>query len=621
MEAVTCGYSANALQKQMENPLLSAVIIAFNEERNIKRCLESIQGIADEVVVVDSGSTDATVAICASFAVRIITHDFEGHIEQKNWAAGQAHGRWILSLDADEALGEELRTALFHWKAGMNGDASSEDGAPSAFAFNRLTNYCGSWIRHGGWYPDRKIRLWKRSVGRWAGENPHDRFQVNTGVCVERLKGDLLHYSYYTLSDHLRQIDYFSDIAAVSFAGRKWGSLGPLLVVKVAFQWLKTYIVLSGWKDGLAGWTIARWSAFATWQKYRKIRKIQRARSRLERAGRQRIERVLICRTDAIGDVVATLPLVGWLKKSRPDMHVGFLTRKYTQSVPLACQDVDEVVVWEAGCESKLSNYDAAIVAFPDSDVARALRRAGIPIRVGTGRRFPTSMFLTDRAWESRKKSGHHEVWHGLQLINRLKLFPGWAEPKLRMPKTPEDWFACVRMRPESWQQVTATIPQTSAWLVPGSRHVILHPGSHGSANNWSEIRYTQALHALLNRGVRVLITGTPSEAQHMKELRETSHPDVVNATGQLDLQQLMALISEVDGIIASSTGPLHLAGALGVSGVGLYGAKPPVWPERWHPLGPNMRWIATDMTDDMGGLEITVDRVLQALSEAGGLD
>ncbi|MFN9801337.1 MAG: glycosyltransferase family 2 protein, partial [Bacteroidota bacterium] len=153
-------------------PTISAAIITYNEEKNIRRCLESLQGVADEIVVVDSGSTDSTAALCSAYGVRILVHPFEGHIQQKNYALNQCTGDWILSLDADEALSPELRASVLRVKNHLTSPA---------YQVNRLTNYCGHWVRYCGWYPDRKVRLVQRGKARWTGVNPHDRLEALDG--------------------------------------------------------------------------------------------------------------------------------------------------------------------------------------------------------------------------------------------------------------------------------------------------------------------------------------------------------------------------------------------------------------------------------------------------------
>lgn len=239
---------------------LSVVIITFNEERNIERCLKSVQAIADEILVLDSFSTDQTKAICERYGVRFLTNPFEGHIQQKNKAWQLATGDYVLSLDADEALTKELEQSIAKLK--------NEEKPLTGYRMNRLTNYCGSWIKHSGWYPDTKLRLFQHGKGAWGGVNPHDRFELSGNEETALLEGDLLHYSYYTKEDHFKQIEYFSKIAASELfqKGKKVSSLH--MYGKVVWQFFKNLVFKSGWRDGIAGWNIAKRSAFATYRKY-----------------------------------------------------------------------------------------------------------------------------------------------------------------------------------------------------------------------------------------------------------------------------------------------------------------------------------------------------------------
>lgn len=242
-------------------PKLSVAIITLNEERNIGRCIDSVNGIADEVVVVDSFSTDKTAEICRSKGARFIQHAFGGHIEQKNFVLTQTLYPHVLSLDADEALDDTLKNDILAVKAHWQYDG---------YEMNRLTNYCGKWIRHCGWYPDRKLRLFDKNKGKWGGINPHDRYEM-PGARIGRLKGDILHYSYYTKEDHLKQIEYFTNIlsAAMFEKGRK----APLwrIYLSPAFKFFKDYVLRLGILDGRAGLQICGLSAKATYIKYRKL--------------------------------------------------------------------------------------------------------------------------------------------------------------------------------------------------------------------------------------------------------------------------------------------------------------------------------------------------------------
>ncbi len=241
---------------------LSAVIITFNEARNIGRCLDSLAGVADEIVVVDSFSTDETVAICRENGARVLQHPFAGHIEQKNYALGQAHHPWVLSLDADEALSEILRQSILAAKANWKAEG---------YSMNRRTNYCGQWINHSGWYPDRKLRLFDKRLGHWGGQNPHDKVIMNQGCRVEQLAGDLLHYSYYSVDEHIERVRRYAKMGAQALHNRgKKGSYWKL-IFNPPFKFIRNYLLRRGFLDGRAGFTVCRIAALETYWKYREL--------------------------------------------------------------------------------------------------------------------------------------------------------------------------------------------------------------------------------------------------------------------------------------------------------------------------------------------------------------
>lgn len=248
---------------------LSVVIITYNEERNIGRCLQSVQTVADDIVVLDSFSTDRTEEICRSLGARFFQHAFDGHIEQKNRVIEFAKYPHVLSLDADEALDETLKESIIKAKENWKYDG---------YYMNRLTNYCGKWIYHCGWYPDKKLRLWDSRKGKWGGVNPHDKYELLEGnQKTAHLKGNILHYSYYTLDDHYRQVHYFTDILAKSqFEEGKRAGIFTLYLSPVV-KFLRDYVLKLGILDGGAGFTISRISAYATFLKYKKIRLLQSA--------------------------------------------------------------------------------------------------------------------------------------------------------------------------------------------------------------------------------------------------------------------------------------------------------------------------------------------------------
>lgn len=245
---------------------LSVVIITFNEEKNIERCLNSVRNVADEITVVDSLSTDKTKEICRRFGVNVFDQPFLGHVEQKNFAITKATYPHILSLDADEALDSTLINSILAVKENWDSDA---------YSMNRLTNYCGRWIKHCGWYPDKKLRLWDSSKGKWQGINPHDEYKLQNGSKIKHLRGDILHYSYNSISDHIKQVNYFTDI--LSKSSLKQGKNTNLfkIIFSPIFKFFRDYIFKLGFLDGYYGFLICVISAHATFLKYAKMKQFQ----------------------------------------------------------------------------------------------------------------------------------------------------------------------------------------------------------------------------------------------------------------------------------------------------------------------------------------------------------
>lgn len=249
---------------------LSAVIITLNEERNLSRCLESLQGVANEVVVVDSHSIDATPAICARYGARLVSHEWEGYVATKNIGNQLATHDLILSIDADEALSPELATSIQAVK--------NQDWVHKAFSMNRLMNYCGQWIRHGGWYPDTKVRIFDRREVQWIGRKVHETLELSPETEVVHLEGDLLHYSFYTPEEHQRQMEKFAQLSAeeMAEAGKKVSWLQA--VTHTGWKFLRDYLLKAGFLDGKNGFVISRTNAHGVWYKYKKAIEIQQGK-------------------------------------------------------------------------------------------------------------------------------------------------------------------------------------------------------------------------------------------------------------------------------------------------------------------------------------------------------
>lgn len=244
---------------------ISVVIITMNEERNIERCLQSVLPIADEVVVVDSFSEDATKEICDRYHTRFVSHAWEGYAGSKNYADSLASHELILSIDGDEALSEPLAQSIKALK-------EQELAANEVFAMKRLNNYCGRWIKGCGFYPDTKVRLWRKGFAHWEGLI-HEWLVYEDTPKTTLLKGDLLHYSWATPEDFRRQQFHFAELGAQSYyeRGKKTGILPWLFSPSINF--IRTYFFKGGFRYGKTGFNICRTLMKANRHKYNLLRR------------------------------------------------------------------------------------------------------------------------------------------------------------------------------------------------------------------------------------------------------------------------------------------------------------------------------------------------------------
>lgn len=243
---------------------LSGVIITFNEERSIEKCIQSLLPVVDEIVVVDSFSTDKTKAICEAYDVVFIEQKFLGYIEQKNFALQQASNNYIVSLDGDEALSEKLQQSILDVKTNWKFNS---------YYSNRFNNFCGQWIKHSDWYPNKKARVFDRRKAQWRGINPHDNVVLNTKTDESGyLKGDILHWTYQTYSEFNLKTEHFSSIAAKAYFDL--GKKAPIwkILFNPTWAFFKAYFLRLGFLDGLNGFIICVQTANITFLKYTKLR-------------------------------------------------------------------------------------------------------------------------------------------------------------------------------------------------------------------------------------------------------------------------------------------------------------------------------------------------------------
>lgn len=246
---------------------LSAVIITYNEEATIERCIRSLEPIADEIVVIDSLSTDRTRELAAARGARVIERAFTGFTDQKNFAAAQATYDYVLSLDADEFLSPALAASIQHTK---------EHWPTDGYTFNRLNHYGGKPIKTCGWYPDSKIRLWDRRKGQWNGGLVHEVVEMESGATVNHLDGDLMHVYFQNATQLLQKVQQYSGIYAKEHTHKK--SISPgMIFLKTFWAFFKSYIIRRGFTSGYEGFIISASNANGVLYKYAKLLEANRS--------------------------------------------------------------------------------------------------------------------------------------------------------------------------------------------------------------------------------------------------------------------------------------------------------------------------------------------------------
>ncbi len=244
---------------------ISATIITYNEEHNIARCIESLLPVIKDIIIVDSYSTDNTEAICKKYPVTFIKNKFEGHIQQKNYAITLAKNDVILNLDADEAIDDELQKSIIALKSNFKKDG---------YLIQRYNNYCGQWINHSDWNPDKKLRIFHKTKAHWGGINPHDHIIMDPGASIGVLPGQILHWVHRNHEEHRIKTEKFSTIASKEYY--KLGRTSSYLDIIVRPLWIftRSYIFRMGFLDGKNGFILCTFSAKTTYLKYLKLRRL-----------------------------------------------------------------------------------------------------------------------------------------------------------------------------------------------------------------------------------------------------------------------------------------------------------------------------------------------------------
>jgi glycosyltransferase involved in cell wall biosynthesis len=251
---------------------LSAVVITWNEENNIGRCIDSLRHVADEIIVLDSYSTDNTVTIARKMGAIVKQENFTGYIEQKNKALQLTTHDYVLSLDADEMLSKKLIDSILEAK---------KEFKHQAYFMNRYNNYCGRFIKHGLWYPNQKLRLFDKHIASWGGMNPHDKIELRENKTAAFLQGDILHFGYDTINEHIHRNQELSSIAAWSLFEDGKKQYWPKIILSPVWSFFNGYFLRLGFLDGYYGLVIALLTANQSYLKYQKLRRLQKQNKKI----------------------------------------------------------------------------------------------------------------------------------------------------------------------------------------------------------------------------------------------------------------------------------------------------------------------------------------------------
>lgn len=259
----------NFEQSREDRDKISAFIICLNEEEHIGRCLESVKW-CDEIIVIDSGSTDKTLSICRQFNARIFERAWPGYVEQKRFGLSQCQFKWVLNIDADEEVSQELSNQIL--EVLRKGRVSSDQ--PAGYYLLRIVHYLGRWWRKGGWFPEYRMRLMQREFAKWGGRDPHESALVSGPTA--KLSGELRHYSFETIAEHVAKLNSHSSVAAQELHRNGHRSSLSNVLFNPVMRFLKFFCFKRGFLEGRAGLVAASLETYYVFLKYAKLWEIEK---------------------------------------------------------------------------------------------------------------------------------------------------------------------------------------------------------------------------------------------------------------------------------------------------------------------------------------------------------
>lgn len=556
----------------MKNYSISAVILSKNSEKKIEKCLSSLKGWADEIIIVDGGSTDGTIGIAEKFGARVYPHPFSGSFAgERNFGTDKASSGWVLQLDSDEIVTDAFKKRCGEVLPGTK---------YAAFKFRRKNVFLGHEFTYGGWYHWSQ-HLFKRGFARYDGR-VHERMNVNgdTGL----IDADIMHLPFDSISEFIERQNRYTDLQAADIIDQDKDltqkKIRYNLKVKPAKLFRKIYFKKKGYKEGVHGLVFAILSSYVHFIKWAKV--WERTKDR---------KNILIVRNDRFGEFLLNIPAIRAIKETFKESKVILAVDPYVKELAEKVQYADEVIIWRNGRYSlletvkfgnllKKKNIDIAIVMNPSRYTNIAVYMAGIPVRVGYAHKW--DFLLTRRLEDLKHLSRKHEVEYNLDLV------------KVIGAETKDSKLALM---------VSDTKKEGS---------IVIHPWTSDPVKQWPEERFRElALRVAKEMDRDVVIVGGPEELERSEKFNGLDKR-IKNLTGKTTLVDLASILKKSSMLISGDSGPVHLACAVGRPVIALFRNDiPGKGPKRWGPWGEGNVVIEKKNLSD-----ISVDEVFDKIKQ-----
>jgi ADP-heptose:LPS heptosyltransferase len=548
---------------------LSAVILTKNSGKKIEKCLASLKGWADEIILVDGGSTDNTIDIAGRFGARVYTHPFSGSFAgERNFGTDKAAGDWVLQLDSDEII-----TDAFKKKCGEILPATK----CAAFKFRRKNVFLGHEFTYGGWYHWSQ-HLFKKGRARYEGR-VHEKMIVDGDVGL--IDADILHIPFDSISEFIERQNRYTDLQAADIMDQEKDlnrkSIRYNLKVKPAKLFRKIYFNKKGYKEGAHGLVFAILSSYVHFLKWAKVWEVVKER-----------KNILVIRNDRFGEFLLNIPAIRALKEKFPQSRIILAVDSYVMDLAKKIPHVDEVIFFDSRRHSifdvivfarilKKKNIDMAFVMNPSKYSNIAIFLAGIPERIGYDHKW--DFLLTKKIEDLKRLARKHEVEYNLDLVKAV----GAETDNKNLALNIDD---------------------------DGKENIIaIHPWTSDPVKQWPVERFRElALKMVKETDVSVIIVGGPGEL-HKSVAFNNVDKRIKNMTGKTTLVELASLLKRSKLLVSGDSGPVHLACAVGTPVVALFrNDLPGKGPKRWGPWGEGSVVIEKNSLSD-----ISVDEVMKA--------